>query len=453
MLRTDSRLVKNGDTFIALRGVDNDGHQYIEKAIQNGAKKVICEEGNYSVETLTVKDTRTYLADYLYQKHHEKLEKINLIGITGTNGKTTSAFLASQLLNKLDSKTAYIGTIGFYIGNIQIKELNNTTPDLIELYDMFLTCYDKDVKNIVMEVSSHAIELRRILGLKFKIVAFTNFTQDHLDFHKTMENYLQAKVKLFKDYLQEPKYAIVNADDPYSIHFQLRDNQNILYGFNSANYQITSCQLFLDRSEITLNNKYSIMLPIPGKYNIYNYLLSFIIAEKLGFTKEQIINITQKLTPPPGRFDIVKYHNNSIIIDYAHTPDGVLNIINSALEYKMGKIITIIGCGGNRDKTKRPIMGKIASENSDITIFTNDNPRKENEEEIMNDILEGVKKQNYKIIYDRIEAIHAGIDLLENNDILLILGKGHENYQIIGDEKHHLDDKEEVVKYIHEQSQ
>lgn len=450
MLRTDSRLVQKGDTFIALRGVDNDGHQYIEKAIQNGASKIICEEGNYSVETVIVKDTRTYLADYLYNKYDEKLKNINLIGITGTNGKTTSAFLASQLLNQLASKTAYIGTIGFYIGDTRIKELNNTTPDLIELYDMFLTCHEKKVKNIIMEVSSHAIELKRILGLKFKIVAFTNFTQDHLDFHKTMENYLKAKVKLFQDYLKDPYYAIVNADDPYNKYFQLEKNHNILYGFQNADYQITAYHLFLDKSEITLNNKYHIILPIPGKYNIYNYLLSFIIAEKLGFTKEQIINITPKLTPPPGRFDIVKYHNNSIIIDYAHTPDGVLNIINSALEYKTGKIITIIGCGGNRDKTKRSIMGKIASENSDITIFTNDNPRKEDPKEIMNDILNGVKNKNYKVIYDRIEAIHTGIDLLESNDILLVLGKGHENYQIIGEEKHHLDDKEEVVKYIHE---
>ena len=198
MIRTDSRLVTKGDTFIALRGLGSDGHSYIESAIKNGADKIICEEGNYSVPTIIVPDTRKYLASYLKDKDKTILEGITFIGITGTNGKTTSAYLTSQILNKLGSSSAYIGTIGFYINNKLVRELNNTTPDLIELYEMFEEAANQKVKNIVMEVSSHAIELGRILGIKFDIVAFTNLTQDHLDFHKTMENYMNYKIKIFR---------------------------------------------------------------------------------------------------------------------------------------------------------------------------------------------------------------------------------------------------------------
>lgn len=452
MIRTDSRLVTKGDTFIALRGLGSDGHSYIESAIKNGADKIICEEGNYSVSTIIVPDTRKYLASYLKDKDKTILEGITFIGITGTNGKTTSAYLASQILNKLGSSSAYIGTIGFYINNKLVRELNNTTPDLIELYEMFEEAANQKVKNIVMEVSSHAIELGRILGIKFDIVAFTNLTQDHLDFHKTMENYMNAKIKLFReDYLKDGGYAVINSDDPHYQNFMLAKNNNVTYGFKgNADYRVVKYELFLDKSEIVLNDDYHITLPIPGKYNIYNYLLSLIISLKVGYSLDEIIKITSSLVAPPGRFEVVKYKTNTIVIDYAHTPDGVLNIIKSALEYKKGKIITIIGCGGDRDKTKRPIMGSIASSNSDYTIFTDDNPRTEDEKKIMKDILEGVTNKNYEVIYDRIGAIHKGIDLLKENDILLILGKGHENYQIIGTVKHHLDDKEEVVNYLKE---
>ena len=450
MIQVDSRKVQKGDTFVAIKGLYVDGHDYIEKAILAGASQIIAEYGEYSVPTILVKDTREYLAKYLKEKYSEQLSKIKFIGITGTNGKTTSCYLIYQALNMLGVKTAYIGTIGFYVEG-KVKDLDNTTPDLIDLYEMFDYCIKNEVKAIAMEVSSHALSLGRVMGVEFDYAAFTNLTQDHLDFHKTLENYEQAKLILFKN-LRNDKVAVINSDDKYYKDFCLKENNNILYGLNDlADYKITKYSLHIDSVEFSFNyqnKEYNVKLNIPGKYNIYNYMNLLIILNKMGYSLEEIISLSSTLKAPSGRFETLRYKDSVIIIDYAHTPDAVLNILENVLEYKKGKVITIIGCGGDRDKTKRPIMGKIATSKSDFVIFTDDNPRTEDNHLIMQDIITGVEKNNYLIKYDRKEAILEGFKMLEKNDILLILGKGHENYQVINHDKIHFSDLETAKELI-----
>ncbi len=450
MIQVDSRKVQKGDTFVAIKGLYVDGHDYIEKAILAGASQIIAEYGEYSVPTIIVKDTREYLAKYLKEQYREQLSQIKFIGITGTNGKTTSCYLIYQALNMLGVKTAYIGTIGFYVEG-KVKDLDNTTPDLIDLYEMFDYCIKNEVKAIAMEVSSHALSLGRVMGVEFDYAAFTNLTQDHLDFHKSLENYEQAKLILFKN-LRNDKVAVINSDDKYYKDFCLKENNNILYGLNDlADYKITKYSLHIDSVEFSFNyqnKEYNVKLNIPGKYNIYNYMNLLIILNKMGYSLEKIISLSSTLKAPNGRFETLRYKDSVIIIDYAHTPDAVLNILDNVLEYKKGKVITIIGCGGDRDKTKRPIMGKIATSKSDFVIFTDDNPRTEDNHLIMNDILSGVEKENYIVKYDRKEAIFEGFKMLEKDDILLVLGKGHENYQVINHDKIHFSDLETVQEFI-----
>ena len=370
MIQVDSRKVKKGDTFVAIKGLYVDGHDYIEKAILAGASQIIAEYGEYSVPTIIVKDTREYLAKYLKEQYREQLSQIKFIGITGTNGKTTSCYLIYQALNKLNIKAAYIGTIGFYVDG-KVKDLDNTTPDLVDLYEMFDYCIKNDVKVIAMEVSSHALSLGRVMGIEFDYAAFTNLTQDHLDFHKTLENYEQAKLILFKN-LRNDKVAVINSDDEYYKDFCLKENNNILYGLNDfSDYRITKYSLHIDSVEFSFqyqNKEYDVKLNIPGKYNIYNYMNLLIILNKMGYSLGEIIKLSSTLKAPSGRFETLRYKDSVIIIDYAHTPDAVLNILDNVLEYKKGKVITIIGCGGDRDKTKRPIMGEIATSKSDFVI-------------------------------------------------------------------------------------
>ena len=448
-LKTDSRKVKKGDTFIAIRNVATDGHDFINQAIENGASKIICEEGNYDVETILVDDTRKYLQDYLYNNYYSEIKDLNLIGVTGTNGKTTICYLVYQMLTLLGKKCAYIGTIGFYYGNTK-KILNNTTPDIDLLYEMLLEAKENGCEYVVMEVSSHALDKNRVYGLEFDEVAFTNLTQDHLDYHKTLENYANAKKKLFYK-TRNNKIAVLNGDDEYVTKFINEENKNIIISKNRGDLLIKKTNLSHLNTSIKFNyeNKdYDVLIKMVGSYNVYNYLTALLLVNKLGFEIDDIIKITSKLNAPNGRMEKIEYKTNSIFIDYAHTPDAVINVLKSADEYKKGRIITIIGCGGDRDRTKRPIMGKAAEDYSDFVIFTNDNPRTEDEKQIMNDILNGLNKENHEVIFDREEAIKKGINMLQENDILMILGKGHEDYQIIGKEKIHFSDKEIVNKYI-----
>lgn len=450
-IKSDSRKVKPKDTFIAIRNVARDGHDYIENAIENGATKIIAEEGSYSVETVIVEDTRKYFNEYLYENYYPKFSDMKFIGVTGTNGKTTICYLVYQMLTDLGYKCAYIGTIGFYYPGHQ-QELNNTTPDTDLLYEMFLEAKEAGCTHVVMEVSSHALDMNRIYGIEYDEVAFTNLTQDHLDYHKTLDNYAKAKQILFTKTRGE-KIAVINADDPYHERFMMSENKNITISDHLGDVRI------LDIHFSNLGTKFSFQfegveyethINMVGRYNVYNYLTALMLVKNLGFSIDELLNLNETLSAPKGRMEMIKYGTNSIFVDYAHTPDAVMNVLKSSEEYKEGKVITIVGCGGDRDRTKRPIMGHAAEEYSDYVIYTSDNPRTEDPNLIIKDILEGVEKDNHEVIVDRKEAILKGMSMLQDKDILMILGKGHEDYQIIGKEKHHFSDQEIVLDYIKE---
>ena len=448
-IKTNSKKVKKGDTFVAIKGQNCDGHDYIDDAIKNGAQTIICEKGNYSVKTVIVDNTKKFLKEYLYTNYYEQIKDIKLIGITGTNGKTTSCYLLYQALNKLNLKTAYIGTIGFYIED-KIIELERTTPELIDIYDMLLECKENNIEYVVMEVSSHALDLGRVDTLKFDYGVFTNLTRDHLDFHKTFENYKNAKSKLFKK-IKKNGYGIINIDDKNYKNIINDDTNNIYYGFKNSdfkiiNYKYEGFKMFFNMS--INRQKYEFETNLLGKYNIYNLMGVIIILNKLGIHIEKIKDIIKNLEYPKGRMDTLKYNKSLIIVDYAHTPDAVFNVISCVKEYTKGKIYSIIGCGGNRDKNKRKLMSFYSTILSDYVIITSDNPRSEDVLSIIHDMTDNLVKNNYEVIIDRKEAIKKGIDLLNENDVLLILGKGHENYQIIGDKKYYHNDKEYVLEYI-----
>lgn len=444
-IKSDSRKIESGDTFIALKYV-NDGHKYIEDAIDRGATRVIVEEGLYSVDTLLVKDTHEYLVNYLKDNYWDKIKDLKIIGMTGTNGKTTTCYLLHKVLNSLGRKCAYIGTIGFYIGE-KVKDLGNTTPDILDLYEMLLESKNRGCEYVVMEVSSHALSMDRVKGLEFDAAIFSNLTQDHLDYHKDMESYKNEKLKLF-NMLRNDRLAIINVDDKYYKHFILGQNKNVTYGYNESNYMISNYNTSLLGSNFIINNSDVYETKLLGKHNIYNLTCIISLLQELGFSYEEIYDNIKCLDCPPGRMDSVNYGTNNIIIDYAHTPDAVENVLSSVKELNPAHIYTIVGCGGNRDRTKRPIMASIATDLSDYVIFTSDNPRGEDPEAIISDMIQNLDRKDYEIEVNREKAIIRGIQLLTENDILMVLGKGHETYQIIGDKIIDFDDKEIVMNNI-----
>lgn len=446
---TDSRKVTKGQTFVAIKGHTVDGHDYINNAIANGAiNLIVSKPGDYSIPYKIIDDTEKYLQEALVNEYSSYFQDINFIGITGTNGKTTSCYLIYQILRKLGHKVAYMGTIGFYYNDKKII-LNNTTPDILTFYKLVLEAKENGIETIVMEVSSHALCLHRIAGIKFKIAGFTNLTEDHLDFHKDMEEYTQAKLQII-DYLSLNATMLVNKDDETSQRF-MDKYPCLTYGINKADYCITDYDITPSKTKIHFSyskRNYEITTNLTSKFNIYNYILALAIVNQFGYDINSILDITKDIYPPKGRCETYQVNNGYAVIDYAHTPDAVEKVIEAYNLLKKNKLITIVGCGGDRDSKKRPIMGNIATNLSDYVIFTNDNPRTEDPQKIMQDIIAGVTKHNYEIIFDRKEAIDKAINNLEKEDILLILGKGHEDYQIIGHEKIHLDDSEEVKKHL-----
>ena len=441
-IKIDSRKVLPGDTFIALKGVNKDGHDFIEDAIKRGATTIISEKEETRVNTIIVKDTKEYLKEYLENNYYDEIKKLKLIGMTGTNGKTTTCNLIFQALNKVGVKCAYIGTLGFFIGN-EKRVLFNTTPNLYELYELLLECVSKGIEYVVMEVSSQGISMGRVDTLIFDYVIFSNLTQDHLDYHKTIDAYVKEKQKLFL--MTNNSIAIVNSDDSYKDYFLLDNNTNITYGKSSSDYKISDITSTLKGSTFKINDD-EYFTKLIGEYNIYNITIVIILLKLLNI--ENIDNIIKELSSPDGRMDIIEYNDNTIIVDYAHTPDAVEKIISNVSKLPHNKLITMIGCGGNRDKTKRSIMGDISTKLSDYVIFTSDNPRFEKPKAILKDITCKLDKKNYKIIVNRKKAIRKSIQMLSKNDILLLLGKGHEDYQIIKDKKYPFSDKEVVLKYL-----
>ncbi len=449
-IKTDSRKVKPGDIFVALRGIVGDGHTFIPKAIENGASLIIAEEGEYSIPYEIVSDSREYLNNYLKENYNKFLEEMHLIGITGTNGKSTAAYLIYDTLNKLDKKCCYIGTIG-YFREKKIFDMPNTTPEVTEIYDMLIDAYDVGYRYAVIEASSEGLLHRRLENVPFEQAIFTNLTQDHLNIHGTMENYARCKQKLFNQIRPGGK-AIINYDDPNKSIFLLDYNNNITYGFTGGDYRVSDYQMSIMGTSFTFISdgvKQNIKVPLIGKYNIYNVLVTIISLYELGFTYSEIYSVLLHVNSPAGRMDMVEYKNNRIIIDYAHTPDAVLNVISSVKEVCDGKIYTVFGCTGDRDRTKRPIMTKIVTDLSYKVVITCDDIHNEDPNQIVDDMLKGLNNTNYEVELDRKKAIIKGINFLTINDALLILGKGHEEVMIVkNNERIPFNDKKTVLEYL-----
>ncbi len=444
-IKTDSRKVRKGDTFVALRGISNDGHNYIETAIKNGASKIIAEEGNYSVETIIVEDTRKYLEDLLYEEYHTCLEDMVIVGLTGTNGKTTTSYLLYEALNKLKRNAAYIGTVGFYKKG-KVCDLPNTSPDICDMYEMLVDCYETGYKYVVMEVSSQGLSYGRLNRIPFDYAIFTNLTQDHLDYHKTMENYAKAKQQLFYQ-LKENGISIINMDDSYHSYYEIGNVKT--YGFSTSDYQIKNMELNSFGSSFIMNDL-SIHTSLIGKYNIYNVVCATIVLDLMGISKSEIERVVPQLTPPPGRMDIITFHKNTVIIDYAHTPDAMENIFNTVSELPHRNTYVVFGCTGSRDAKKRPIMMQLALSNSQYVVVTSDDLHEEEFEDIVKDMLEGNEKQHYRVEKNRMEAVRYALSLLKENDLLLILGKGHEEFIIVKDERIPFNDRKAVEQILKE---
>ncbi len=433
----NSKYVKNGDYFL----VNKDNEQYVFDAIKNGASKIICDTNKtYEITTKKVKNLYDYIASF----YKDKIDNLKIIGVTGTNGKTTTCYLIYQMLNSIGVKTSYIGTIGFYL-NGKVKTLDNTTPSIDILYNLLLDSYNASCKMVVMEVSSHALKQDRIYGLLFDAVIVTNVTKEHQDYHKNMNDYINSKRKIIQ-MLKNSKICILNKKDKHYKKFINKSNKNIIIG---KDVKIKKYKMELEKTKVTIKDrkKIDLELSLIGNYNIYNYVMAYITLKNLGYNNDKFIKEAYNYKAPIGRMQKIKYKNNMIFVDYAHTPDAVLNVLKTIRKINSNGIITIIGCGGNRDKEKREKMGSIACVYSNYVIFTSDNPRSEDPKAITNDMLKGAFGK-YEVILDRKKAIEKGISLLNENMILMILGKGHETYQIIGNVKHHFSDVEEVKKVI-----
>ena len=449
-LEFDSRKIKQGDVFIALEGSIVDGHTFISKAIENGAKTILVEKDVEKVEEINY-----FLVDGLREKmgiiasnfYGYPQNQLKIVGVTGTNGKTTTTYILESILG--EKNVARIGTVEYKIGD-EIIPAPNTTPSSLEIIKICKKALEKNIKYLIMEVSSHGLDIGRVNMLRFEVGIFTNLTLDHLDYHKTMENYYLAKRKLF-DLVKDKKNSIINIDDEYGKKY-LEYTNGISYGIGQGDIQGEIKQITREGQEVTIKifeKEYKINLRLLGRYNLSNLLGAIGAVKTLGLSDEEIISKIPLIHGAPGRFEPVKIDRDfTVIVDYAHTGDALENILKSINEFKTNRVITVFGCGGDRDKTKRPIMGGIAEKYSDIVIVTSDNPRTEDPEEIIKDIAVGLTKENHTVEIHREKAIEKAISLAEKNDIILIAGKGHENYQVIGREKIHFDDKEEVIKAI-----
>ena len=449
-IKTDSRKIKPGDIFVALRGYSSDGHTYIENAISNGASKLIVEEDrNYKIPYEVVLNTRDYVTKYLIDNYKKYLDEMTIIGITGTNGKTTSAYLIYTALNKLGKNCAYIGTIGYYLKEGLEYALANTSPDICDLYELLIDAYDRGYRYVSLEASSQGLHRKWLSGIPFSYAVFTNLTRDHLDYHNTMDEYAKAKAILFNQLKQNTGIGIVNYDDSYKNYFICEKLKT--YGIKGGDYKASDIEYSNHgtKYKCSISNEIlEIDSHLLGKYNIYNMLVAISILDNLGYKKNDIEYVIKDLKCPPGRMDIIVHESNSIIIDYAHTEDAIENILNTVKAICKGNIYVVFGCTGNRDTVKRPMMTNLILNNTEYAIITNDDPHDEEPEDIVKDMLLGINNKNYEIILDRGQAIQKGINLLKDNDILLILGKGHEEYMIIKDKKIPFNDKKKVEEIL-----
>ena len=450
----DSRKINGNDIFVCIKGFNTDGHKYALSSIKSGASIIICENNikeisNENITIIKVNNTRKALAYISSRYYNNPSEKMNIIGVTGTNGKTTTTFLIKSVLDKIEHKTGIIGTIENRIGD-KVIQTERTTPESLELQQLLKNMYDEDCNDVVMEVSSHALDLNRVDYVNYNIGIFTNLTQDHLDYHITMDNYRAAKSILFENC----EKSVINIDDKSGEYMIKKAKGSVLTFGIDNDADIKAENIIIDADGVNFeicykNKKYSVKINTPGKFSIYNALGAIGACIFMNIDINIIIKAISENKGVNGRFQTIKNKKGfNVIVDYAHTPDGLENILKTTKEFVKGNIITVFGCGGDRDKTKRPIMGEIAGIYSDYCVITSDNPRTENPDLILDDIEVGIKKTNsdYIKIVDRKEAINYTINMAKKDDVIIIAGKGHENYQIFADKTIHFDDVEEVKK-------
>lgn len=462
-IEADSRQVKQGSLFICISGYTVDGHDFAKKAEQLGAVAIIAERQlpEISVPVVLVQDTKRMMAMITNYFYDHPTKKLTLIGVTGTNGKTTVTHLIEQIMSDDQKQTGLIGTMYMKVGEKTI-ETKNTTPESLELQKVFHKMLEEGVDVAMMEVSSHALHLGRVRGCDFNIAVFTNLTPDHLDYHQTMEAYLYAKGLLFSQlgntYSDKLKVAVFNNDDPATVEYDKMTTAHVVtYGIEkqsdvmakaiSLSSQGTSFTLITPKEEIDLH------LKLIGKFSVYNALAAATAALAYGIPLTNIKNSLEKVTGVAGRFEAIDVGQPyMVIVDYAHTPDSLENVLTTVNELAKGHVYTIVGCGGDRDKTKRPLMAKIAVEQSHLAIFTSDNPRTESALSIIQDMESGVKGERYEVVIDRKEAIEFAVAKAKPNDVIVIAGKGHETYQIIGKNVYDFDDrlvaKEAILKNV-----
>ncbi len=455
----DSKTTKSGDIFVCLVGEHSDGHAYFKSAVESGAKAFFVEKKlDTHLPQIVVKSTRRQIADIAEKFYNSPSKSLNLIGITGTNGKTTVTHLVQKILESKGENCALIGTLGYKLSSKdEYKEAKHTTPQAPELQAVLDLIKTEGIKNVVMEVSSHALEQNRVGGCVFAGAVLTNLTQDHLDYHVTMDNYFDAKAILFTE-LKAGDFAVINADDEYAQKFLEIIPQGVrilTYGVkNSADIMAKEVEFSLSGAEFVCETKQiesqKVRLQMNGMFSVYNVLAAIATGLSMGIDLNMCIKPLETTKGVAGRFEVVA-KNPLVIVDYAHTPDGLENVLTAAREItpKNSKLICLFGCGGDRDATKRPKMGAIAEKLSDKIVITSDNPRSEDPQQIITDVLAGLKSINTQKVFvepDRAKAIELLKTICDKNDVVVLAGKGHETYQILKDKTIHFDDREEAKK-------
>jgi UDP-N-acetylmuramoyl-L-alanyl-D-glutamate--2,6-diaminopimelate ligase len=463
----DSRKIGSDWMFVAMKGSMADGHDFIGKAIENGAKSILCEqvpEGFYeNITWIVTNDSRKALAKISHNFYDNPTRKMRIIGITGTNGKTTTTYLMKSIFEEAGDKCGLIGTTGIIIGD-EFIPATHTTPESLELCAYFDLMLKKGVKTVLMEVSSHALDQHRVDNVDFNTVLFTNLTPDHLDYHKDMLDYATAKKKLFDMLAPEANGLLFNLSDFTDYFVQDTKASTYLMGrFDNPDFLIGDEKIGLGNSEFRMSIPIKLKLApikiktkLSGRFNIDNAALAAGAALIDGIDPKIVIKALADAAGAPGRMQTVSLSNGALaLVDYAHTPDALekaLIACREVLEHagSDGRLIVVFGCGGDRDRTKRPVMGSIASNQADLAIITSDNPRTEDPNDIIQEVYAGIddkNRGNVMIIPDRAEAIDYAVEISKKNDLILVAGKGHENYQIIGKEKHHFDDTEQLMRF------
>lgn len=456
----DSRRVGPADLFVAMRGERSDGHLFIEEAVEKGAVAVVGERASLShrATMVVVQDSREALAQLASFFYGEPAKKLTMIGVTGTNGKTTTTFLIKHILERANRPSGLIGTVQYEIGR-RVIPAHRTTPESLDLQELLRDCFEAGCRNVVIEVSSHALRQNRANEIGFDVGVFTNLTRDHLDFHKGMKDYFEAKTRLFENLRVNEKKspsAVVNVDDPYGQQLIARFGKDIpvlSYGMGArADFRASNFKVELSGTSYQLDAKeksYLVRLPLIGRFNIYNSLAALAAAYAAGIDIRTSVAALAKAPQIPGRLEAVSVKRQfQVFVDYAHTDDALTNVLKTCRALNPNRLILVFGCGGDRDKSKRPLMGSVADQLADFTIITSDNPRKEDPQAILRDIEEGFKRKNYEKILDRKKAIARAIEVAKPRDIVLIAGKGHEKTQEFGDHTIPFDDVEVAVRAL-----